>query len=202
MLFILSGPSGAGKNTLLNEVLKTEKDLVYSVSASTRPPRPHEQEGVHYFFLGRDEFEGKARTGAFLEWAEFCGHLYGTPKAFIDEQLAAGKKVILDIDIQGARQIRAKMPEAILVFLLPPNLSELSQRLRGRGTEVEEAIANRLGRARSEMEAIYDYDYVIINDDLSKAAQRLRAIIAAEGLRRERIDCEALIRQVMEGIPK
>ena len=182
-LLILSGPSGAGKNTVLDATRDCCPDLQYSVSATTRPRRPLEQEGVDYFFLTETEFRQRIEAGEFLEWAEFCGHLYGTPLAYVNECLEQGQVVVMDIDIAGARQVQAKMPEAIFVFLLPPSMSELEHRLRTRSTETDEAIRHRLGKALEELRAGIDYDYVIQNDEVAQSAAKLKSIIMAERCR-------------------
>jgi len=182
-LLILSGPSGAGKNTVLDAVRERCPELLYSISATTRPPRPLEQDGCDYFFLSKEEFEERIAAGDFLEWAEFCSHYYGTPLAYIRESLDRGQIVVMDIDIQGARQVKAKMPEAVFVFLLPPTMAELESRLRGRSSDSDAAIRNRLDKALTELRAGIEYDYVIRNDDIDEAARKLLAIITAEGCR-------------------
>lgn len=179
-LVVLSGPSGAGKNTLLSKVLPKVPGLTYSVSATTRPPRPGERHGVDYYFLEPREFQEWIDRGEFLEWAEFAGHRYGTPRRFVMEALAEGRVVITDIDIQGARQIKQTLPDGVFVFLMPPSVDELHNRLKGRGTDSSEAIARRLEIARSELDAVVDYDYWILNDDLERAGETLAAIIRAE----------------------
>lgn len=197
-LIVLSGPSGVGKNTVLNAVLPVVPDLRYSVSATTRAPRPGEMHGRDYFFVSDDEFDEMVRDGQLLEWAEFVGRRYGTPRDYIDRCLDAGLTVIMDIDIQGARQIRARMPEALLVFLWPPSMQELSRRIYGRGQDPESAITQRLSWARHELEAVKDYDYVIVNDDVQKAAEQLRAIVVAERCRVSRHDYGSLIAGLRE----
>lgn len=182
-LVVLSGPSGAGKNTLLNRVLPKMEGLIYSVSATTRPPRPGERDGVDYYFLGHDTFQEWIDRGEFLEWAEFAGYRYGTPRRFIDESLAKGLTVITDIDIQGARQIREKLSDGVFVFLMPPSVEELENRLQGRGTDSDETIRRRMQIASQEMAAVKDYDYWILNDDLDKACETLISIIRAEQVR-------------------
>lgn len=179
-LIVLSGPSGAGKNSLLAKVLPKVPDLKYSVSVTTRPPRQGETDGVNYFFVGETEFRWMIERDELLEWAEFAGHRYGTPRRFVHEAVERGETVITDIDIQGARQIKARMPHGVFVFLLPPSKSELERRLVGRGTDSERAIARRMAIAAQEMKAVVDYDYWIMNDDLDKACETLIAIITAE----------------------
>jgi guanylate kinase len=192
-LVVLSGPSGVGKNTVLNAVLSQMPDLKYSVSVTTRPPRPGEVHGRDYFFVTDEEFDRLVQDDRLLEWAEFVGHRYGTPREYIEQCLRSGYTVIMDIDIQGARQIRQKMPEAVLVFLWPPSLEELSRRIRERGTDSEAAVSRRLAWARQELEAVRDYDYVIVNDDVEKAAAQLRSIVVAERCRVSRWNYRACL---------
>lgn len=192
ILVVLSGPSGAGKNTVLSTVLPRIPDLRYSVSATTRPPRPGEAEGVDYFFVDDAKFDQMAQSNELLEWAEFCGNKYGTPRRFVEECLARGESIITDLDIQGARQIKQSYPDGVFVFLLPPSLSELENRLTQRGTEGSEAISKRLETALEELRAIVDYDYWVLNDSVETAASDLEAIIRAERRRVERIDPESL----------
>lgn len=196
-LMVLSGPSGAGKNTVLNATMQLRKDLVYSVSATTRPRRPHEVDGVHYFFLTPEEFSERVERGDFLEWAEFCGYKYGTPRSFVTENLEKGYVVVMDIDIQGAKQIKERMPDAVFVFLLPPTISELESRLRGRRTESDEAIDRRLNMAYDELKVGINYDYVIVNKKVDVAARQLSAIITAEQCRVARSDYFALMQEIL-----
>lgn len=191
-LIVLSGPSGAGKNSVMNAVFPTIPNLKYSVSVTTRPPRAGELNAVHYFFCTEEEFDQMLRDDLLLESATFVGYRYGTPKKFVYEQIEAGNAVIMDIDIQGAAQIKQKMPEAVLVFLLPPTPEELSRRLRLRGSDSEEVIRRRLAKSREEVKHIVDYDYFIINDDLNKAAEQLRQIILSEWCKVSRIDLDHL----------
>ncbi|HPT83738.1 MAG TPA: guanylate kinase [Limnochordia bacterium] len=191
-LIVLSGPSGAGKNSVMNAVFPTIPNLKYSVSVTTRPPRAGEVHAVHYFFCSEEEFDQMLKDDLLLESATFVGYRYGTPKKFVYEQIEAGNAVIMDIDIQGAAQIKAKMPEAVLVFLLPPTPEELSKRLRLRGSDSEEVIRRRLAKSREEVKHIVDYDYFIINDDLNRAAEQLRQIILSEWCRVSRIDLDYL----------
>ncbi len=182
-LIVLSGPSGAGKNTLLSKVLPRVPDLIYSVSATTRPPRPGEKDGVDYYFLGNDEFQSWIDRGEFLEWAEFAGYKYGTPRRFVNQTIETGRVVITDIDIQGAAQIKQNLSEGVFVFLMPPSSEELYNRLAARGTDSDEAIERRMEISRSEIAAVTNYDYWILNDDLDKACDTLIAIIQAERAR-------------------
>lgn len=162
--------------------------MLYSVSATTRQPRPVEKDGIDYFFLSDDEFHRLRESSGLLEWAEYCGNLYGTPRQFVEDSLDAGYVVITDIDIQGASQIRQSMPEAVFVFLMPPSIEELHKRIRARGTDSPESIASRMSKAVDEMKHVVDYDYCILNENLEQAAQELMAIIVAETLRANRID--------------
>lgn len=198
-LVVLSGPSGVGKNTLLNEVMPLVPDLLYSVSATTRPARSGEVDGEHYFFVSDSQFDEMERTGQLLESAEFVGRKYGTPRAYIEENLQLGNTVIMDIDIQGARQIRGVMPEAVFVFLLPPSFEELNRRIHDRGLDSPQAIEKRLSSAHDELQAVVDYDYAIINDDLTRAAEQLRAIIVAERCRVARSDYPGIVSTIGKG---
>ena len=182
VLFVLSGPSGVGKGTL-NAKLFAEFDdqIAFSVSATTRAPREGEIDGKHYFFISRQEFENRIANNDFLEHAEFAGNCYGTPVSYVNSLLEQGKNVILEIDVQGAMQVRRRMPESVSIFILPPSFDELENRLRGRGTETEEKIQMRLGAARREMEYAPQYNYQIVNGgDLEAAYQELRGVYMKE----------------------
>ncbi len=179
-LFVVAGPSGAGKGTLIEELLRRYTTAWLSVSATTRKPRPGESHGVQYFFLDEATFRAKADRGDFLEWAEVHGNLYGTPKESVLESLEAGRDVILEIDVQGARQVREKMPDAVGIFVMPPSLEELERRLRGRGTESDNDIERRLRNAREESRAAEEYGYVVVNDDLRRAREEFCAIYEKE----------------------
>ena len=172
-LFVISGPSGAGKGTLVARLLEMVPDTWVSVSCTTRSPRAGELEGVHYYFKTRDEFMGLAENGGLLEWAEYSGNCYGTPRQVVEQRMAEGAQVILEIDMQGGFQIRQKLPQAHLVCLEPPSMEVLEARLRGRGTETEEAISARIEAARLELSRKMEYDYLLVNDDLDVAAQKL-----------------------------
>ena len=166
---MITGPSGVGKGTLVARLRERHPDLWLSVSATTRAPRAGEEEGRHYFFLDRAAFERQVATGGFLEWAEFAGNLYGTPRAAVQERLEAGRTVLLEIELEGARQVRRSFPAGFQVLLRPPSFEELERRIRGRGTDSEEAIARRLARAREELAAEAEFDAVVVNDDLERA---------------------------------
>ncbi|NLY56437.1 MAG: guanylate kinase [Firmicutes bacterium] len=180
LLIVLSGPSGVGKNTVLNQVLRQIPGLSYSISATTRKPRPGEVDGVHYFFCDQEHFADLIKQGRLLEWAEFCGNKYGTPRDFVEEKLSSGNDVILDVDIQGAAQIAKSMPQAVKIFLLPPSLEALRERIIARGAETEQEIERRLCAARQEIQRIVDYDYVVCNDNVDEAVRQIAAIITAE----------------------
>ena len=178
-LFIVTGPSGAGKGTVLGRVMPSMEDLHYSVSATTRAPREGEDDGVNYYFLRKEQFLEMIGQGAFLEHAEYVGNYYGTPAGPVDECLNKGMDVVLEIEVQGALIVKQKRPEAKLVFIIPPSFSDLELRLRSRGTETEETIAKRLEKAREEYQMADQYDYIVLNDKVEKAADELRAIILA-----------------------
>lgn len=189
LLVVLSGPSGAGKSTVISRLVELRDDIRFSVSATTRAPRPGEEDGKHYYFKSREEFSRMVEQEAFLEHAEYVGNCYGTPAAPVDENLAAGFNVLLDIEVQGAEQVMNRRPDAVSVFLCPPSLDELERRLRGRGTDDEARIQGRLEAARREYGRIDMYTYIVINDDVDKAAAELDAILTAEACRgAKRID--------------
>lgn len=194
-LFIVSGPSGCGKGTVLAEILKQD-NVYYSVSATTRAPRPGEINGVNYHFLSKDEFEKLIENGGMLEYANYCGNYYGTPKKPVEDMLAEGKNVILEIEVQGALKVMEKCPEAVSVFILPPSLKELRRRLHKRGTETEEVIEKRIGEAAGEIRKAINYDYVMINGELEIAVSDLLSIINSQKLKKE--NSEYLIDEVLE----
>lgn len=176
-LFVISGSSGVGKGTLLKMLLEKHSELELSISATTRKPRPGEVDGVNYFFTQRKDFEQAVENKEFLEWAEFNGNLYGTKQAWVEKNLNKGRNLILEIETRGALQIKAKLPETVLIFILPPSLEELEHRLRGRNTEDETTIQNRLNEAFREIECSKNYDYKIVNDNLVRAIQELETVI-------------------------
>jgi guanylate kinase len=174
---VIAGPSGVGKGSLVKELLSRDPDgLALSVSATTRGPRPGEEDGRDYYFLSDEEFDALIASGDLLEWADIVGHRSGTPRGYVDEQLA-GRDVVLEIDVQGAAQVRERVPEALLVFLAPPSVEELERRLRGRGTETEDRVRRRLQTAESELGRTEWFDHVVVNDDLMRAADEVAAII-------------------------
>jgi guanylate kinase len=176
-LFIVSGPSGAGKGTLVKEVLRLVPDAWVSVSVTTRAPRPGEAPGEHYFFVSDEQFDRLVATDGLLEWASVHGNRYGTPRQAVEAMIACGKQVILEIDPQGAFQIRDLMPDSILLFVRPPSLDELHRRLKGRMSETDEQVADRMRTAERELELVGRYDHVVINDDVSRATNELVGII-------------------------
>ena len=170
----------------MKELTSRYEQYALSVSATTRAPRPGEEDGVAYFFRTKKEFEQMIEDGALIEYARYVDNYYGTPKAYVEEQLAAGHDVILEIEIQGAAKVREKMPEAVSLFLVPPSFEELSRRLHGRGTDSEEKIQQRLETARREAKEIVNYDYIVVNDTVDRAVGEILAILIAEGCRKER----------------
>ena len=178
-LYVFTGPSGAGKGTLLSEIRRGDDRLFLSISATTRAPRPGEIDGVHYYFLKKADFENKISENAFLEYAGYVDNYYGTLAAPVDRMLEEGKDVILEIEVQGAMQVKTKRPDAVMVFIAPPSFEELAARLRGRGTEDEEKVQKRLSIAQQELKSIDHFDFVVVNDEIERAARELRAIIDA-----------------------
>ena len=182
-LIVISGPSGAGKSTVVFKAIEGREDVCFSTSVTTRKPRPGEVDGREYFFVDPDRFKEMVENDELLEHAEYVANSYGTPRAYVEEKLEAGVNVLLDIEVQGARQVHEKMPDAVKIFIIPPSLETLEKRLKGRGTDTERAIEARLIRARQEYQEADFYDYLIINDDADKAAKELSAIILAEHCR-------------------
>lgn len=194
LLIVISGFSGAGKGTLVKALLKKYDNYALSVSMTTRAPRPGERDGVEYFFTDRKHFEETIKQDGLIEYAPYCGNYYGTPKAYVEEQLAAGKNVILEIEIQGALKIKDKFPESLLIFVTPPSADELRRRLEGRGTESEDAIARRLARAAEESEGVEAYDYIVINDSLDECVEEVHQVVNAA--RRAPVRCQDLIQEI------
>ena len=202
LLFMICSPSGAGKTTLTRDLLQTFDQLTFSVSCTTRKPRPGEVDGRDYFFIARDEFMRRVQLGAFLEWAEVHGNLYGTSLSELDRARAEGKAgIVFDVDYQGARQIKAKLPSTAGIFILPPSMDELARRLRGRNTDDESTIQRRIAKAKVEIENYRLFDYLIVNDELGKSQARLRSIVYAEASRcpRMALSAERLLREESVG---
>lgn len=179
ILIIVSGFSGAGKGTLVKKLLEEYNNYALSISATTRQPRPGEEDGREYFFLQKEEFERKIAENGLIEYASYCDNYYGTPRAYVEQQLAAGKDVILEIEIQGALKVKKQYEEAVLLFVMPPSAEELRRRLVSRGTETAEVIDKRMRRAAQEAEGIEAYDYIVVNDDLETCVRQLHEIITA-----------------------
>ncbi|TVP94755.1 MAG: guanylate kinase [Acholeplasmatales bacterium] len=187
LLVVLSGPSGVGKGTVRKALFELEgHDLVYSISMTTRPPRLGEVDGVDYYFVSREEFEARIKNDAFLEWAQFVGHYYGSPRDKVEAQLSLGKEVVLEIEVQGALQVREKMSDGVFIFIAPPNKEVLYRRLLRRGTESGEVIQKRMDKAEREFPLAHKYDYIVVNDEVTNAADRILAIIRAEHAKTER----------------
>ncbi len=196
ILSVISGFSGSGKGTLVKELLEKYSGYALSVSATTRNPRPGEEDGREYFFVTKERFQEMIEKGQLLEYAQYVENYYGTPRAYVESQLEAGKDVILEIEIQGALKIKEQFPEALLLFVMPPSAQELKRRLVGRGTETAEVIHNRLQRAVKESEEMEAYDYLLINDNLEECAASMHQLIQSQ---RSRVSgCRELIRQMQE----
>ena len=187
MLIVISGPSGVGKGTVRKALFeKRGHRLVYSISMTTRKPRQGEVDGVDYYFVSREEFQKRLDKNQFLEWAEFVGNYYGTPKDKVEEQIEMGKEVVLEIEVNGALQVLSKVKDAVSIFIVPPGKQALYDRLRRRGTEPEEVIQERMAKANREFQLAHKYDYIVVNDDVDNAADRIMAIIRAEHAKTER----------------
>lgn len=186
VLIVLSGPSGTGKGTICKELLRSHPNLHYSVSATTRTPREGEANGVNYWFIAKDRFQEMVDNDQLLEWAEVYGNFYGTPRRYVQEQLDCGKDVVLEIDIQGAMQIKEKFPQGVFIYIVPPSLEELADRIYKRGTDSLETIKKRLSCASTELASAYNYHYVVINDSVEAAVDKVSAILTAEKCRVER----------------
>jgi guanylate kinase len=189
-LVVLSGPSGAGKGTLVDRLIAARPECVFAISSTTRPRRATEQDGVQYEFVSPEEFEKRGRAGYFLETAEVHGHHYGTPARFVDEQVAAGRIVVLDVDVQGGASVRRARPDAVTVFVFPPSIDALRQRLLGRKTDAPDVVERRLQNAPGEIAQYAHYQYLVVNDDLEQATSRLVAIVDAERARVKRMRIE------------
>lgn len=180
LLVVVSGPAGVGKGTVVSLARAKNKDIVFSVSATSRHPRPGEKNGENYFFVSREKFQKMIQEGALLEWVEYCGNYYGTPKAYVEQELEKGNVVLLEIEIEGANNVKKHYPDCISVFITPPSLEELRRRIVKRGTEPPEVIEQRMNRALKEMEQLDKYDYVIKNISAEEAAEQLLDIIEKE----------------------
>jgi guanylate kinase len=187
LLVVISGPSGVGKGTVRQALFSMKgHNLVYSVSMTTRKPRPGEVDGIDYFFISEEEFKERIKQNAFLEYANFVGNYYGTPQEKVEQQLDEGHEVVLEIEVQGALQVKAKRPDAVFIFIAPPSMIDLEHRLVHRGTENDNTIRERLEKARREIKLAPEYDYIVINDEVNNAADRIMAIIRAEHARTTR----------------
>lgn len=188
LLIVFSGPSGVGKGTVRQEIFSTpDHQFEYSVSMTTRPKRPGEVDGVDYFFRTREEFEDLIKKGQMLEYAEYVGNYYGTPLTYVNETLDKGIDVFLEIEVQGALQVKKKVPDGVFIFLTPPDLDELKDRLVGRGTDSEEVIRQRIERAKEEIALMREYDYAVVNDEVPLATERVKRIIEVEHFRVDRV---------------
>jgi guanylate kinase len=202
-LLVLSSPSGGGKSTIAKHLLAARDNLQYSVSATTRPPRPGEEDGVAYHFLTLEEFERRDQAGEFVETASYGGHRYGTLRGEVERALTAGRHLVLDIEVVGARQVRQAFPDSVCVFILPPTAAALIDRLQGRDTEDATALETRMTHAADELLAAAEYDYVVVNDDLVAAVDRVAAILDAEYHRVVRLpDLEARVKRIREDVEK
>ena len=204
-LYVISGPSGCGKDSIVNGLLKKNKNLWLSISCTSRAPRGNEKDGVEYFFLSREDFEKEIEKDGFLEYAEYAGNYYGTPKKSIEEHLNNGEDVILVIEIQGALKIKTILPETLFIFILPPSMKELKRRLEGRGTESKEKIDKRFLRAYEEINEVGKYNYVVVNDELKTAVEKVNAIFISEKCRVDRIielDVDNIEEEIHEALVK
>ena len=200
LLIVVSGFSGAGKGTLMKALLETYDNYALSISMTSRAPRPGEEDGKAYFFATREQFEQKIAEDGFIEHAEYCGNYYGTPADYVKSQMAAGKDVILEIEIQGAMEVKKKYPNALLLFVMPPSAEELQHRLVGRGTETAEVIAQRMARANEEAKGIEAYDYIVINDKLEECVKEMHEIVVAAHNTPERN--ETFVQEIREQLKK
>lgn len=196
IVILISGPSGVGKGTVVKEILRDRDKYALSISATTRKKRDGEIDGVSYFFITKEEFTNRIEQGLMLEYAEYCGNFYGTPKAYVDETVNKGKNIILEIEVQGAENVKKIMPEAVSIFVMPPDMNALERRLRSRGTEDEETVRKRLDTAAVEMEKAVCYDYIVVNDRLEDCINDIKSIISAESHRN--INMVNFVKEVLE----
>jgi guanylate kinase len=187
LLIVLSGPSGVGKGTVCTALRSSNSEIVYSVSATTRQPRDGEVEGINYFYKSHNQFREMIAHDELLEWAEYVGNYYGTPRSFVNETIHSGNDIILEIEVQGALQVKERFPQGVFIFLLPPSLEELKSRITNRGTESEETIRDRMDVAIEELKLLEHYDYAVVNDKISSACSNIQAIITAEHSKRDRM---------------
>jgi guanylate kinase len=187
LLIVLSGPSGVGKGTVCTALRSSNSEIVYSVSATTRQPRDGEVEGINYFYKSHNQFREMIEHDELLEWAEYVGNYYGTPRSFVNETIHSGNDIILEIEVQGALQVKERFPQGVFIFLLPPSLEELKSRITNRGTESEQTISDRMNVAVEELKLLENYDYAVVNDKISSACSKIQAIITAEHSKRERM---------------
>jgi len=180
LLVVVSGPAGVGKGTVVSRAREKNRNIVYSVSATSRKPRPGEVDGINYYFVSREQFKEMIRQKELIEWVEYCGNFYGTPRAYVDEQLKKGRIVLLEIEVKGAGNIKKQYPECVSIFIAPPDLDELKKRIINRGTEPPDVIEKRMQRAEKEMEHISEYDYVILNDTVENSSNKLLEILEIE----------------------
>lgn len=197
---MLSGPSGVGKGTVRKALFERDTNLKYSISMTTRAMRQGEEEGVDYFFRTKDEFENMIENGRMLEYAQYVGNYYGTPKQYVEEMIELGHDVFLEIEVQGALQVKENYPQGVFIFLIPPSLEELKNRIIDRGTETEDLILNRLTEAKNEIEMMDKYDYVVVNDNVEEAVSRVQSIVVSEHCKRERVAKE--YKAILEGEEK
>lgn len=186
LLIVVSGPAGVGKGTIVRSMMENDPKFVLSISATSRIPRTNEIEGINYYFKTREQFEEMIKNDELIEWVEYCGNYYGTPRNLVCSEIEKGKIVILEIEVDGALNVKRLFPDCVLCFIIPPDFSELEKRLRGRGTDTEESIIKRLGRAKDEFKYIENYDYLVLNDSIENAAQRIFSIVQAEQMRTNR----------------
>jgi len=187
ILFILSGPSGVGKGTVRKRLFERSKDLKYSISMTTREKRPGEVDGIDYYFKTKKEFKELIKQNKLLEYAEYVNNYYGTPKEYVENTLASGHDVFLEIEVKGAMQVQKNFPEGVFIFLFPPSLEELKNRILNRGTESKQLMINRLNKAKKEIEMMNAYDYVVVNDDVDTAVEKIQSIIQSEHCKQERV---------------